>query len=159
MQPDHAPTPFSASEIRDGCPTGSWRSYRLSVLGPQGWSVTRQVTRFANSTADATDMEAFAVDADGNRVGEVQKAEASWSELQAHASFPQSATSIERVPVTLDCGQFDTWLYLVDSFEDGRRKEKRIWFALHLPGPPVYMEEWLDDELVFRMTLVDFGLQ
>jgi hypothetical protein len=157
MQPDHAPTPFTAAQIRAGCPTGSWRTYRISVLGPQGWSVTQRDMRFVRSDDDGTDMRAVQRDSEGRELGEPLEVHTRWTELQSHGSFPRTDTWIEDVPVRLDCGSFDTWLYLVVTSENGRTKEKRLWFARHLPGPPVVMEEWLDQELVLRMTLVDFG--
>jgi len=157
MQADHAPTPYAAEEIRSGCPDGSWRLMRLSTLGPQGWAVSLQKTRFLHDGGSSTEFEVTQQDEAGNVRGEPRRGTATWEQLQAHASFPQADTCIERVPVTLDCGRFDCWLYIVVTPDAQGMREKRLWFARELPGPPVHMEEWLDQELVFHMTLVEYG--
>lgn len=155
MRPDHAPTPFHAADIMDGCPAGAWRSTRLSVLGPQGWTVMRQMTRFLDSDTEGTEIELQ--ETVGQAVRPPQRLRAAWEDLQRHASFPRADTRIEPVPVEIEAGRFDTWLYIVVTWDEGRLREKRLWFARGLPGPPVHMEEWLDHELVFRMTLVEHG--
>ncbi len=152
MKPDHAPTPFSAAEIREGCPNGRTTKYRIEMAGKPG---VFQVSTFVNGDREATSFEAITLDMKGKQVGEKQTARAKWEELQAHASFPQAMTRISTESHTTPAGTFDCWLYVVTSEKEGKKEVKRFWFAKSLPGPPICCEQTVNGNRVFRMTLVE----
>lgn len=152
MKPDHAPTPFSAEEIRDACPTGRWTKYHIQVAGHPD---TYQLSTFIDSDNEGTGFESVSLDMDGKPKGEKQTARANWKELQGHASFPQKDTQITSESYTTPSGTYDCWLYVVTREKEGKKDVKRFWFAKSLPGPPVCYEQTVNGKLTFRMTLVE----
>ena len=152
MNPDHAPTPFSAAEIRKGCPNGRTSKYLIEVAGnPNSF----QVVSFVNGDKDGTGFESITMGHEGKQVGEKQAAEARWDELQYHASFPEADTLISSDPYTTPAGEFDCWHYEVNKEKEGKKEVAHYWFAKSLPGAPIYMEQILDGKPVFKMTLVE----
>ena len=91
MQATHAPTPFSAAEIREDCAAGAWRTFRLESRGPSGWEEARQTMRFLEGGPEQTEVEVV-VEKESGVPGEPQRQTTTWKDLQAHASFPQHAT-------------------------------------------------------------------
>ena len=106
MQPDdphilhdgHAPTPFTAAEIRAGCPQG--RTITLSVDG-EGGSLLKTI-RFVAVDPEGADQESFATTREGEPLGEPSSARTSWIEFQEHASFPAEATVVEAEALALE---------------------------------------------------------
>ncbi len=152
MKPDHAPTPFSAAEIRDGCPDGRSTKYRIETAGKP---VTYQVTTFINGDRESGGFQSATMDAEGKQVGKPQTARAKWSQLQAHASFPEAATRISSESYTTPAGTFDCWLYVVTGEKEGKKDVQSFWFAKSLPGPPIRFLQTVDGKQVFLMTLVE----
>jgi hypothetical protein len=129
LKPDHAPTPFSAAEIRAGCPEGRMTTF---VVEQPGQPPSRQVTRFTRGDAEGTDYEIGTIGPDG-AVGAPRVTHATWKKLQEHASYPDAATKITDETITVPAGEFDCWLYTVTTGNAVRK----FWFAKELPGPPV----------------------
>lgn len=151
MKEDHAPTPFSADEIRRGCPIGREDRFLIEVSGQPA---TLRRVRFINGTPDGTGFLSEVLNADGTPLGNPQTAVATWQELQAHASFPASSTTISHAPLTTPAGTFDCWVYDVSTeLDNGSTQKRRFWFARSLPGPPVRVEQTLDGEQIYAMTL------
>ncbi len=154
-QEDHAPTPFSAEEIRRACPQGRWNLFETAHPGkPRSY----QLTTFTKVDEDGAELEAVNVDEEGERIGEVYRKSATWIELQGHASFPASATEIFVDECETPAGIRDCWLYVVRSREEGKEVIQRFWFARLKPGPPIHVERIEDGVLVAEMTLLDTGV-
>jgi hypothetical protein len=147
IQADHLPTPFSAGDIRAGCPVG--RTIRQQSEAPGGELTVRQI-RFVEVDADGAVQEFQLTDAGGRPIGEPTRHRSSWLDLQHHASQPASATVIDEVDLTLPFGTEACWCYTV-SAGDGSRT---FWFAKSRPGMPVQMEERVDGELVSRSVVI-----
>lgn len=156
LKPDHAPTPFSAADIRQGCPPGYWIKFKIETPGK---SPRYQVTTFKNGTDEGTDFETVNLDEKGDKIGDRQTARATWQDLQAHASFPQAHTRIQPELYTTPMGTFEGWLYIVISVEKDKKKVQQFRFARSIPGPPVNFEQWSDGRLTFRMTMIDRGIK
>lgn len=147
LQPDHLPTPFSAAQIRDGCPAG--RTIRMQEETPGQASTFRRI-RFTHVDEETAVQEFQATDEDGRPIGEPTLRDSTWLDLQRHASQPADATTVEEVPMTLPFGDFDCWLYTVRA----PGGELRFWFAKELPGMPVQVEEWIDGSLAGRSVMI-----
>jgi hypothetical protein len=147
LRPDHLPTPFSAAEIRDGCPAGRTILIREESAGKE--PTFRRIV-FMEVDGETSVQELQSTDADGTPLGEASLGRATWLDLQRHASQPADATEVGEVALDLPFGTFDCWLYTVR----GPDAELRFWFAKELAGMPVQVEEWLDGALASRMLMV-----
>jgi hypothetical protein len=105
------PTPFSADEIRDGCPAG--RTIRLLVEPASGASYER-INRFVDCDADGATIESWVVGADGEPVDH-SSARSAWLDLQRHASFPVATTRRTEELVDLPLGRVECLVYTGDS--------------------------------------------
>ncbi|MEM7167292.1 MAG: hypothetical protein AAF581_17660 [Planctomycetota bacterium] len=137
MSPEMAPTPYSAAELRAGCPDG--RVVRLQGTAPGSKTPT---TDF-----HFTDGDAEGVTVSGERT--------TWEELQSHASFPEESVTITTDSRMIPDGEYECWLYTVRTTDgDDNRIERRMWFARALPGPPIDMEIDINDQPFFSMTMI-----
>ena len=152
LRPDHLPTPFSAAQIRDGCPAGRTILIREETAGEEP-SFRRIV--FTEVDAETSVQELQATDADGTPIGEPSPGHSTWLDLQRHASQPADATTVDEVRLSLQFGDFDCWLYTVRL----TNAELRFWFAKELPGMPVRVEQWADGALTGRTVMIANGLQ
>ena len=156
LQPDHAPTPFSAAQIRQACPDGSWIKFKLESPGaPAGFLVFR----FLNGGAEETTVASSLFDADDNPMGEPSARRQKWTDLQSHASFPEARVRIDPASFDTFRGRLDGWLYTVNEMKEGKAVLTRYAFARSLPGPPVLLEEFTDGTLTRRMTMVGRGTE
>jgi len=147
LQPGHAPTPFTAVEIRAGCPAG--RTIRLSVEEPG--SNYLQVIRFVSVDEEGADHESWQTTPAGELVGESSASRSSWHEFQAHASFPEAIVDIEQGRVTTPLGAEDCLIYRVA----GDKQTSSFWFATGRAGMPVKVETVVDGEAVYRMLMTE----
>jgi len=147
LQPDHLPTPFSAAQIRDGCPAG-----RFIVLREEepGAATTYRQIRFIQTDADGATQAFTPTDADGMPIGPSVERRSTWLELQGHASQPADRTTCEETTVDMAWGTEPCWRYVVTG-PDG---ETRFWFAQRLPGMPVVVESWEHGRLSGRSEMV-----
>jgi len=147
IRPDHLPTPFSATDIRAGCPLG--RTIQLQSEAPEGELTFRQI-RFVEVDADGAVQEFQSNDARGLPIGEPTRDRSSWLDFQQHASQPASATVIDEVDLALPFGTEACWRYTVS-----RRDEcVTLWFAKGRPGMPVQVERQVGGELVSRSVVI-----
>ena len=153
MKPDHLPTPYTAEQIRDFSKN---RKIKFLMETP-GKPKTYQVFEFREGDAEKSDMDGYMLNADGKLVGKKQTARANWTELQAHASYPEKNTSLSRDSKTTKGGTFDCWLYTTAAEKEGKKMITRAWFARSMPGPPVLLIQELDGKTVFKMTMVETG--
>jgi hypothetical protein len=151
LKPDHAPTPFSADEIRRGCPDGRTTRYKIEA---NNRPTVYQQSTFFNSTAEGTSFRAWQENEQGQPMGDPMESSATWKELQAHASFPETSTSISVESYTTPAGTFDCWLYVVTTEKDNQRHVDRFWFARSLPGPPLCYEKAVNGKMAYRMTMI-----
>lgn len=130
LDPGHAPTPFSAEEIRFGCPESRtvMVQHEYPNTDPKFWR-----TRFVECGETGPEIVNQQVKADGIPLGPETRMKVTWDELQAHASFPRDDTTIEEVVTRTPLGDLDCLLYTVS---DGVEL-KKLWFAKALPGMPV----------------------
>ena len=142
----HAPTPFTADEIRLGCPVG--RTIRLVV--DDGGNRYFRTIRFLAVDELAANQESTAVTAEGEPLGDPVIARTTWLEFQEHASFPAAATIIEREALTSSLGRLECLVYTV---EDGD-SVTRFWFATTKPGMPVRVEKRNGGESTYEMSMI-----
>ncbi|EAP97646.1 hypothetical protein JNB_19288 [Janibacter sp. HTCC2649] len=129
LGPDTAPTPFSTSEIREGCPSGRTVVVRVE----DGDGVRHRLSRFAAADDVGALHERADCEADGTVIGEVAGSHVAWLDLQKHASFPASATVIDNETVSLPVGLEECVRYVVTDAED----VTTFWFSRTRPGMPV----------------------
>ena len=147
LQPDHHPTPFSAAQIRDGfLAAGEVRS-RIVRMGSDPYvHVRRNLSADGGTGTYAVWSETL----EGDRTSEPEEGISTFAELQAHASMPVAATTIEPVEIDIPMGRFDGLRYtrvqgdMVDTF----------WFALARPGAPVRIESRVGGTVVFSSTAI-----
>jgi len=147
IQPDHLPTPFSAADIRAGCPVG--RTIRLQSEAPEGKLTFRRI-RFVEVDADGAVQEFQSTDAEGRPLGEPTLRRSSWLDLQDHASQPVSATVIDEVDLASPFGTEACWRYAVNTCDEC----VTFWFAKGRAGMPVQVEERVRGELVSRSVMI-----
>ncbi len=143
----HAPTPFTAEEIREGCPQG--RTIRLSVDAGGGSYV--RVIRFATVDDAGANQESLATTPEGEPLGDLTMDRTSWSEFQEHASFPRATTTIDPEALNTPMGRLECRVYTVRDGES----VTRFWFAVSRPGMPVKVETRVNDEVTYTMTMIE----
>ena len=143
-----APYPYSVYQIRAGCPMGRTIEYHFEKEGeaPRMERWTFQPLEGGESVKVTTEH----FDAVGNPSGPATTESAKWTELQSHARFPKSATTISNEDVTTPAGTFDSMRYVVTKGPD---EVDTFWFARSLPGPPVKMEISKGGKTVMTMTM------
>lgn len=146
-RPDHLPTPFSAADIRAGCPIG--RTIQVQSEAPGGELTFRQI-RFVEVDADGAVQEFQSTDHEGRPIGEPTRHRSSWNDMQHHASQLASATVIDQVDLELPFGTEACWRYTVSS-HDGT---VTYWFAKARAGMPVQVEKRVAGELVSRSVVI-----
>ena len=147
LQTGYAPTPFTAAEIRAGCPAG--RTIRLSI--EQAGSNHLRVIRFVAVDEDGADQESWETTPGGDLVGEPSSTRSSWLEFQSHASFPAAAVSIEEGQVATPLGTEECLIYRVP----GDSETSVFWFAKARPGMPVRVETLVDGEASYSMMMIE----
>ena len=147
MQPDHAPTPFTADEIRAACPEGHTLTYRME---PADGPTFLQVMRFSGCDAEGADVTTTMRSEEGEPKGAFPKRRSKWRDLQAHASFPAAQARIVETRIRVPPGTFEVWVYTIEQGDD----VTRFFFAKDLPGPPIQMIRMQDGAEVMRMTLM-----
>jgi len=145
LHPGHAPTPFTADEIRAGCPAG--RTIDLAVN--DGGDRYLRTIRFLAVDESAANQESSAFTADGEPLGDPAIGRTTWLEFQEHASFPAAATTIEREALASFLGRLECLVYTV---EDGE-SISRYWFATTRPGMPVKVETRIGHEISYEMAM------
>jgi hypothetical protein len=121
MGEGQAPTPFTAAEIRAGCPDGHTLRVRTTSAGGSS-EVTH---RFDDGDGDGVTITYSA--------GAVaESARVSWHDLQAHASFPAGSTTITTESIDTELGILECLRYDVQ-----RDAVATFWFAPAHPGMPV----------------------
>lgn len=152
LRPDHAPTPFTAAEIRAGCPAGRTVLLRMDETGTDNPAPSYRSTRFLTCDDDGAEQDRGSTDADGTAIEPRISHRSSWLDLQAHASFPSAATTVEPDRIELPIGTLDCLRYRITDRTDGTTTT--FWFATELPGMPVLIVSEHDSGKVSTMTMV-----
>jgi len=129
LHPDHAPTPFTANEIRSAAPAG----YTVETITEQAGVVSRRRTEFVDVDADRATMVMTPIDETGEPVGDAREVMATWTDLQAHASFPSEITTLSHDTIETPLGRVNCLRYDVSS-ED---HTNTFWFSPLHPGMPI----------------------
>jgi hypothetical protein len=146
IEQGHAPTPFTADEIR----RASRRGHTTRVLMERaGEEPVVRVTEFVAVNPEAAEMR-FRVETPNGTDGDGITVTAAWTELQAHASYPQDAVAIEDDDVDLGWGHLSCHRYTV---VDGDTTATH-WFSKAHPGMPVLTEVRVGSDLVARTTVL-----
>jgi hypothetical protein len=140
LGPGLAPTPFTAEEIRAGCPEG--RTIELLVVSA-GESY-RRVNRFVACDETGATIER------GRVGGPVESARVTWAQLQAHAAFPAAVTVVEPERIDIPLGVLDCLRYTVRDGDD----VTVFWFAPAFPGMPVRIRVEVQSQVVSTTTMV-----
>lgn len=136
VHPGHAPTPYTAEEIRQGCPPGRMVTARTEAAGePDRVDVTLFVE---------TDEEGALLESNG------QKHRVTWRELQGHASFPAEVTTIGEDVIEIPLGQMECLSYRVVTGDTA----STFWFAKGRPGMPVLFTTESDGAIVSTTFVV-----
>lgn len=130
LAPGRAPTPFTADEIRAGCPAGRTIVMRVEGVGEPPF---QRVSRFVECDDTGATIERSRLSLDGTPLGDSRLDRMSWRDLQAHASFPADDTTIEPERIETAIGALDCLRYMVSRDEN----DDVFWFALDLPGMPI----------------------
>jgi hypothetical protein len=138
MEEGNLPTPFSAEEIRQGCPVG--RRIVWKIVAGQGAPPAYQRMLFVESDADGAMVESVTVSESGEAIGAAKSGRSSWPELQAHGSYPKEGSLLAPLE---DVGsplgeQRPGWFYRVAK-ADGTAL--LVWFEEGRAGPPVRLEQ------------------
>jgi hypothetical protein len=144
--PGLLPTPFTAEEIRAGCPAG--RTIRLRVESADAPDVVR-VSRYVRVDTEGAEIEDTTWTPDGEPLGNAQAHWSTWRELQEHAGFPAAMTVVHDDELTLPLGVLACRLYTMTDGADVHR----FWFAPAHPGMPVCYSTEESGTLVSRMTM------
>lgn len=130
LEDGHAPTPFTAAEIRRGCPAG--RTIRL-LVEIEEHAPFLSVNRFVEADAEGATVERTRFTPAGEPLGEAVQGRETWLELQGHASFPSDRTEVARQRIETPLGDLECLRYTVT---DGAATET-FWFAKTKPGMPI----------------------
>ena len=147
LAPGRAPTPFTADEIRDGCPAGRTIRLRVDVVG--GPSFQRR-NRFVECDELGASIERCQLSPDGSVLAEPEVDRVTWRDLQDHASFRADDTTIVAERIETEIGPLDCLRYTV---REGTTEEV-FWFAKDLPGMPIRYVTREDGQVVTTVTVV-----
>jgi hypothetical protein len=148
LRPDHLATPFTADEIRIGCPPG--RTVRSLVIR-KGSEPYVHVTRFVSGDAEGADQESWTETPDGAGLTDPERSRSTWLEFQEHASMPAASTQITEEEIDIPAGRFACLRYTrVDS-----DTVSTFWFARSAPGMPLRFESRVRGELAFSSTAIE----
>ena len=150
LRSEHAPTPYSASQIREAHPDGTTLKFLIHQAGVED---VLQLMHFSGGDEAGTTVASSQQKPDGTPVGSSSSVRVSWSDLRDHARFDTAKTSIGKSKCIGPAGHFDCMLYQVDR-DDGAVQE--FHFAKSKPGPPVLMEIRKDNRELMRMELLEY---
>ena len=148
LRPDHLPTPFSAAEIRVGCPPG--RTVRSLVTEGDAAPFVH-VVRFVAVDDDGAEQESWTETVDGVPTTEPKRRRSTWLEFQGHASMPAATTEIAEETIEIPAGRFDCLRY---TRRDGT-SVSTFWFARSAPGMPLRFQDVEDGVTVYSSVALE----
>lgn len=151
LQSDHAPTPFTAEQIRAGCPAGRTITFRVEMPGREP---SLQIMRFLAADAEGAEVEMAMTDLKGTPLAPPQTSRGTWEGYQRDASNPKDATRIEETEFETPLGTFHGFRYVIATEENGAPVTREMYFACDLPGPPVRIVRREGENRVMTMTVI-----
>ena len=148
VQPGHAQTPFTADEIRQGCPAG--RTIGLLVEPPDADPFVT-INRFVTVDDEGADHETESLTMEGESMDPPSQLRTRWKEFQAHASFSAEQTEIQSEVLETPMGALQCKRYTIT---DGPTSDT-YWFAMDKPGMPVKVETMGPGGITYRMTMIN----
>jgi len=133
LKEGHAPTPYTAAQIREACAPGREDVMHLVEKGKSTWLRLR----FTGGTEELAEFEIGPATSAEQPPSAWMPQKQPWAALQEHASTPADKTVVTFERVQVVAGAFDAALYTITGEADGKPKVTRHWFAFTLPGPPV----------------------
>lgn len=152
LDPTHAPTPFTADEIRRGCPVGKTIELRVEQDGEAPFV---RINRYIACDEVGATIERRRVTDEGTPPDPGRRDHATWLELQAHASFPKNETTITPEIIETPLGQLACLRY---SVQDGPA-HRTFWFATEIPGMPVRSVVRQDGRVTSTVTMIRNSLR
>ena len=149
MDEDHAPTPYTADQIREQCRDGYVVRHRIE----QGGKTSVSTTRFEKGDLEGCTVVHEERSLDGTLLRSTEQRDF-WKDMRAHASFKSANTTIESWLGDTWLGPRYGWLYTVRD-ADNPASVQRFVFLHDLAGPPVEMVVEMDGRVVYRMTAID----
>ncbi len=144
-----APTPFTADEIRDGCPAG--RTIGI-LIEPRDGDPYLTMNRFVSVDDEGADVSVESMTMDGDPTDDPIETRTKWGEFQEHASFSEDQTEVETEVIETRMGSLKCLRYTVT---DGPTSDV-YWFAVDKPGMPVKVETKAQDGVAYyRMTMIN----
>jgi len=148
LHPEDLPTPFTAEQIRGGCPPG--RTVRSLVI-EAGSDPYISVTRFVAGDTEGGDQEHWRETPDGRRLTPTERSRSTWLEFQGHASMPAATTRITEEDIEIRAGRYACLRYTRAEGDT----VSTFWFARSAPGMPLKFEERVNGMLVFSSTAIE----
>jgi hypothetical protein len=146
LGPDLLPTPFTADEIREGCPSGRLTRTRVETADEAPYE---RFSRFVDCDDQGATMERGPVAAGGG-LGEAQSARMTWLDLQGHAAFPRAQATVASDAIDTPLGRLECLRYTVLGGED----TVSFWFDTSRPGMPVRVVTERDGLAVETSTMI-----
>lgn len=143
----HAPTPFTADQIRGASPAGHTTKVLIETKDNAPIIRTTTFVVVDDNEAELEFVEASATDPSVHITG---GSRVRWEDLQAHASFPLDRVEVADETIELPWGELECLRYTV-SDESGTTIH---WFAKAHPGMPVRTNVWNGSELVQTSTVL-----
>jgi hypothetical protein len=144
---DLTPTPFTAEEIRAGCPPGRVIVLRVEVDGQLPFLRTN---RFVECDDEGALIERSRSSLEGESLGHPLAKRSTWLELQRHAAFPADRTEIASTTLDSPLGVLECLHYTVfdgDDIDD-------FWFSPAYPGMPVKVVRQQFTAIVSTVTMI-----
>jgi hypothetical protein len=152
LGPGLLPSPFTADEIRQGCPDGRLIRIRVERDGElAGW----RTNRFTAGDAEGTTLESRRFGADEVPAGELEADRVTWAELQAHTSFEAARTTRQPETIETPMGELDC-LHYQRAEDDGSTSD--FWFARSMPGMPIRYRNVHEGRVTSDVIVVESSL-
>lgn len=143
----HAPTPFTADEIRLASAVGKTLTLLAEV---EGEPPSLRLRRYVEVDEEGATIEFSRQSIDGQVLEPASLHRTTWLELQSHASFPSSSVTIEPDMIDIDLGLLECLRY---TSVDGR-DVTTFWFARAHPGMPVRVVTASGDRITSTVTMI-----
>ena len=149
LGPGLLPTPFSADEIRAGCPAGRTIRIRIERDGEVvGW----RVNRWGEGDDEGATLHSQRFDAHGEPLAEPDVSRVTWADLQGHASFEAARTVRQPAVIDSPMGQLQG-LHYQRTEDDGSISD--FWFASSMPGMPIRYRSVVDGRVTNETFVVE----